>query len=313
MQATASAALGTLLAPVDQNVPAVDNTARRAPRVGICDWSIGNAAEPAAAAAAAHAGLHGLQVSVGTSPDAIPLRDPSIRRTYIDLATEYDIAYPSVAAGGILNEIPLKSEPQSAVYVIDAVDAAAALRADNVLIAFFGNGDLRLRDATGNFRNLSGGPYAEYELDTEGVTRVVEALKQIAPRAEAADVVLGLENTITARQNLEIIDRVGSSHVRVYYDTGNSQAYGYDVPGEIRLLGNEMICEIHVKETLSLRDPMTPVLGGPSEGGVDFAAVARAVRDIGYNGWYVIESGGRDGSELDDTRANLAFVERTFG
>jgi len=313
MQSTAAGALGAFLAGTDKEAALRGAAPRRAPRVGICDWSIGNTAEPAAAAAAAHAGLHGLQVSIGTSPDSIPLRNPNIRRTYIDLATEYDIAYPSVAAGSILNEIPLMSEPQSAVYVIDAVEAAAALGAENVLMAFFGNGDLRLRDSTGNFRNVSDGPYAEYELDTEGVTRVVEALRQIVPRAEAADVVLGLENTITARQNLEIIDRVGSDQVRVYYDTGNSQAYGYDVPGEIRLLGTEMICEMHVKETLSLRDPMTPVLGGPSEGGVDFAAVAQAVRDIGYNGWFVIESGGRDGSELEDTRANLAFVERTFG
>ncbi len=284
-----------------------------APPVGVCDWSIGHAADPTALAAAAQAGLDGVQISVGTSPESIPLRDPAVRRTYLDLMSEHDVRIPSVAAGGILNQIPLKSEPQAAVYVIDAVEAAAALGAENILMAFFGNGDLRLRDAAGDFRNLSDGPFAEYELDTQGVTRVVEALRQIAPRAEAAGVVLGLENTVTARQNLEIIDRVGSDHLRVYYDTGNSQAYGYDVPGEIRRLGNEMICEMHVKETLSLGDPMTPVLGGPSEGGVDFGAVARAVAEIGYDGWLVIESGGRGGSELQDTRANVAFVRRMFG
>ena len=48
-------------------------------------------------------------------------------------------------------------------------------------------------------------------------------------------------------QNLAIIDRVGSLMVQVYNDVGNSTAYGYDVPGEIRTLGNDRICEMHIK------------------------------------------------------------------
>lgn len=281
-------------------------------RIGICDWSIGKSAYPAAIAAAAELGIDGVQVSVGTSPDRIVLREPSVRERYLDLMSEHGVQIPSVAAGSILNDIPLMSEPQAAVYVIDAVEAARALGAENVLLAFFGDGDLRLRDATDEFRNVSEGSFAEYELDTEGVTRVVDALKQITPRAADADVTIGLENTLTAAQNLEIIERVGSDFVRVYYDVGNSMAYGYDVPGEIRMLGNEMICEMHLKETLSLRDPMRSVLGGPESGGVDFEAVADAVRAIGYDGWYILETGGRDGSEAADTRANVEFVERVF-
>ncbi len=261
---------------------------------------------------AARAELDGIQVSVATGPDYVPLRDPAFRQRYLDLGRQHGIRFPSVAAGGILNAIPLKSEPQAAVYVIDAIEAAAALDAPNVLVAFFARADLRLRDATGSFRNVSDGPFAEYELDTEGVARVVEALRQIAPRAQDAGVTLGLENTLTARQNLEIIDRIGSSAVRVYYDTGNSRAYGYDVAGEIRLLGDEMICEMHLKETLGLDDPMWGLLDGPGQEGVDFSAVADACHEIGYSGWYVLETGGRSGRRLEDTRTNVAFVRDLF-
>lgn len=283
------------------------------PRVGICDWNLGQAAEPANVARAAAAGVEGVQVSVGTAPDRVPLRDPAVRRQYLELARRHGIRYPSTAAGAVLNQIPLKSEPQSAVYVIDALEAAAALGSSSVLLAFFGNGDLRLRDDAGELRVIRETPFREYALDEPGVTRVVEALRQIAPRAEQAGVVLGLENTLTARQNLEVLERVGSPMVQVYYDIGNSTAYGYDVPGEIRMLGRARICEIHVKETLGLDHPAWGLLGAPAAGGVDFQAAARACRDIGYDGWYVLETRGRRDRFEEDTRANVAFVKRVFG
>jgi L-ribulose-5-phosphate 3-epimerase len=275
-------------------------------RIGICDWNLGPSCDPELIPKAREAWLEGIQVSVGTAPDRIPLRDFGVRQRYLELGKNHGVIFHSVAAGSILNRIPLKSEPQAAVYVIDAVEAAAAIGADNILIAFFGNGDLRLQDATGQLRDLGSGRFSSYELDAAGVTRAVEALRQIVPRAEDAGVILGLENTLTADQNLEIIERLGSPVVQVYYDVGNSTHYGYDVPAEIRKLGADRICEIHLK------DWKTPVLGSP-EGEVDFEAAAHACREIGYGKWYVLETSGREGRFLEDTRDNVAFVRRLFG
>ena len=282
------------------------------PRIGMCDWNLGPSCDPELIPRAKQAHLAGLQVSVGTRPDFIPLREKAVRQRYLNLGREHGIAFPSVAAGSILNRIPLKSEPQSAVYVIDAIEAAAALGSTSILIAFFGNGDLRLRDSMGEFRDVSAGPFSSYELDARGVTRVVEVLRQIVPRAEDTGIILGLENTLTAEQNLDILDRVGSPCVQVYYDVGNSTAYGYDVPTEIRLLGNDRICEIHIKETLGLDDPMRPLLGGPATRGVDFEGVAAACRDIGYDKWFILETSGREGRFMEDTQANVAFVRDRF-
>lgn len=276
------------------------------PKIGMCDWNLGPSCDPEMIPKAREANIAGIQVSVGTSPENIVLRDSKVQQRYLELGKQYGVAFNSVAAGSILNQIPLKSEPQSAVYVIDAVETAAALGAKNILIAFFGNGDLRLTDAAGEMRNLSKGPFKSYELDAAGVTRVVEALKQIAPRAEGKGVVLGLENTLTADQNLEIIDRIGSDMAQVYYDVGNSTHYGYDVPSELRKLGKSRICEIHLK------DWKTPVLGS-SEGEVDLEAAAAACKDIGFDQWYVLESSGRENRFLEDTRANVEFAANLFG
>lgn len=275
------------------------------PKVGMCDWNLGTPCDPDMIPTAREANLQGIQVSVGSDPDRMLLRDPAIRQKYLDLGSEHGIEFHSVAAGGILNRIPLKSEPQSAVYVIDAVEAAAALGATNILIAFFGNGDLRLQNEAGEFRDLSTGPYSSFELDRVGVQRVIDALRQIVPRAEDAGIILGLENTLTAEQNLEIIDEIGSDMVQVYYDVGNSTGNNYDVPGEIRMLGSDRICEIHLK------DRNTRVLG-TEEGSVDFDAVAEACRDIAYDKWYVLETSGRRNRFMEDTRANVAFVKERF-
>ncbi len=202
------------------------------PKIGMCDWNLGPSCDPEQIPKAQEAHLEGLQVSVGIRPDFVPLREPVVRQRYLELGKQHGITFPSVAAGSLLNQIPLKSEPQSAVYVIDAVEAAAVL---------------------------------------------------------------------------------GSScMVQVYYDVGNSTAYGYDVPGEIRMLGNDRICEIHLKETLGLDDPRAVVLGAPEAGGVDFEGVVAACRDIGFDNWYILELSGRKDQFIPDTRTNVAFVKKHF-
>jgi len=273
--------------------------------VGICDWNLGGASNPECIPKAAQAHLQGMQVSVGRSPDEMLLRDPAIRRRYLELGKQYGIRFHSVAAGSILNRIPLATEPQSAVFVIDALEAAAALGAPNILMAFFGAGDLRVKGADDQYIDLKEGAFSSYQLVEEHVDRVVAVLRQIVPRAEDTGVVMGLENTLTAKQNLEIIERVGSPMLQVYYDIGNSTHYGYDVPGEIRLLGRERICEVHIKD-------WKRKVFSEGDGEVDMAAAARVLADIGFDKWYCIETSGRKDHFLEDTRDNVAYVKNTF-
>jgi sugar phosphate isomerase/epimerase len=274
--------------------------------VGICDWTLGGAADPQIIEKAASVGLECLQVSVGTNPDNIVLRDPAVRKTYKKLSKQYKVKVCSVAAGGILNQYPLATEPMSAVFVIDALEAAWALGADNILTAFFGKGDLRRKDENGRPIVETETPHTIYQLDEMKVDRVISALKQIAPRAEDLGVYIGLENTLTARQNMDIIHAVGSGMLKVYYDVGNSWGNGYDVPGEIQMLGNEMISEVHIKDKGTQRYES-------GEGMVDMKACAKALDNVGYHKWLVLETRGRKDHFEEDTRSNLRYVKKTFG
>lgn len=278
----AGAAAASALAPALAPLLAAPESRRF--RIGACDWSLGPMASPEAFTVAREIGLDGVQVSLGTEKNNMHLRQPAVQQAYRDKARETGVAVASLALGE-LNNIPFKSDPRTVEWVGGAVDAAAALGVRVILLAFFHKGDLRD--------------------DPAGVAEVVRRLKTLAPRAEKAGVILGLESWLSAAGHLEIIDRVGSRAVQVYYDVCNSNDRGYNIYREIRELGRRgLICELHAKENGAL-------LG---QGKVDFLKVRAALDDIGYAGWIQIEGALPAGAALVPSyQANLKYLRGVFG
>jgi L-ribulose-5-phosphate 3-epimerase len=128
--------------------------------------------------------------------------------------------------------------------------------------------------------------------------RVGDVLREVAPEAVEAGVVLGLEDTISARDNVRIMERSKSPAVRTYYDVGNSTRNGFDVVEEIRWLGADRICEVHLKDN-------PHYLG---QGTIDFPAVVDALAAIGFSGWAQLEADSPTGSVEKDMATNLAYI-----
>jgi len=257
-------------------------TRERRFKIGACDWSIGKMADPACFAVAREIGLDGVQVSLGTVQDNMKLRQMKVQQEYKNAAKAASVEIASLAIGE-LNNIPYKSDPRTEAWVSDSVDVMQALGLKTVLLAFFGKGDL-----VG---------------DDEGKTEVVRRLKKVAPKAEKAGVVLGLESWLTAEDTLRIMDRVGSPAVKMYYDVRNSTERGYDVLKEIRMLGKDRICEFHLKENGCL-------LG---KGPVNFEKVRDVIHDIGYEGWMQIEGGLPPNADIvESCRSNLKLLRGLF-
>jgi sugar phosphate isomerase/epimerase len=123
---------------------------------------------------------------------------------------------------------------------------------------------------------------------TAEIDHVVKVLKELAPKAEKLGIAIALENYLSAEDNMAIIDRVGSSAVKVYYDVGNSTDKGRDVLKEIRKLG-KLIVEFHAKDAGHM-------LG---QGRIDFQAVRKAMDDIEFSGWIQIEAAAPHGMMVD--------------
>jgi sugar phosphate isomerase/epimerase len=202
-------------------------------------------------------GLDGVQVDFGRDEDNLPLFDKDLQKRFIDARAEQQIEISSLAMGA-LNKIPYKQDPRADRWVREGIDVAHTLGVKVILLAFFSNGELRN--------------------DKQGVDVVVNRLRRVAAKAENAGVVLGIESYLSAAEHIEIIERVGSPAVRVYYDVANSRNAGYDIFAEIRTLG-PLICEFHAKDNDDLY----------GKGSTDFPRVRDAMDDIGYRGWLVME------------------------
>lgn len=251
-------------------------------KIGACDWSLGKRGDPAAFEVAKAIGLDGVQVSLGTAADDMRLRKAEVQEQYRAAARTAGLEIASLAIGE-LNEVPYKSDPRTVAWVTDSVEVCVALGVRVVLLAFFGKGDLRD--------------------DPAGVDEVVRRLKVVAPKAEKAGVLLGIESWLSAEQHLDILERVGAKAVKVYYDVCNANDRGYDIYREIRLLGDR-ICEVHAKENGAL-------LG---QGKVDFAKVRAALDDIHYTGWVQIEGAVPPGKPLlESYQVNNKFLRGVLG
>lgn len=272
---TAGGLAGTVLA----SSVSYAQTAAGKVRVGVCDWSLGMRG-PEAMAVAKGIGLDGVEVSAGDAADTLQIADAAYRQQYKEAVQKTGVATASVAMG-FLNGSPLATEPRGPAWLDQTIAATQDLGAKVILVAFFGKGDLRRGK----------------ELKEKEVDALVERLKDAAPKALEAGVILGLENTLSAEQNLAILDRVKNDAVRVYYDIGNSTDNGYDVPAEIRLL-KDRICQIHFKD------------GGHylGEGKVKVPPVAEAIHAIEYKGWIVLETAMPSNKRDADFKRNADFV-----
>jgi len=167
--------------------------------------------------------------------------------------------------------------------VADVVEVMPKLGVKICLLAFFGKG------------NINGERAKQDE--------VIRRLKKIAPQAEKAGVVLGVESRLNAEDHIRIVEEVASPAVQVYYDVANMTQQGYDIYKEIRQLGKERICQIHMKENGFL-------LG---EGRVDFPRVKEVIDEIGYAGWLIIEGATVRGKSLVECyQHNQKYLRSVF-
>ncbi len=231
-------------------------------------------------------GLEGAEARTKLVGDDLDVADPAVLQEYKDAMKKTGLPVSSLMLG-IMNSYPLASDPRAPKWLDQSIDAAKALGAGVVLIAFFSKGNLLAED----------GSLKKGDMDV-----AVERIKAAAGKAKQAGVVLGIENLLSARQNADMLDRIGSEAVRVYYDVGNTTGQGYDVPAEIRFL-KDRIAIFHFKDN-------PHYLG---EGNVRFEAIADAIRDIGYRGWIVLETTSPSKDKLADARRNAAFVRKLFG
>lgn len=254
-------------------------------RFGACDWTLRLTANPASLDLAKRIGLDGVQVDFGHEVGAdgkLSLFDEKLQERFLAKSAELGVAIPSLAMG-VLNKVALKNDANAERWVLDGVAVAQKMKTPVVLLAFFGNGDLRN--------------------DQAGTEAVIGKLKKLAPLAENAGVTYGIESWLKVPDLERVLDAVKSPAIKVYYDVGNMDKEGEDIAAAIRRLGKERICEFHAKDYTDLY----------GKGNIDFARVRDAMKDIGWTkGWMHIEGVKIPNGVEQDIGYDLAHLRKVF-
>jgi sugar phosphate isomerase/epimerase len=242
-------------------------------RIGVTDWNLQQTVKLESVALSKKLGFDGVQISIGRKME---LSNKALQQAF--LAESKSVGQPLASLClDILHVNGLKSDPLGQRWTAESIPIAKAMGIKVILLPFFGKWALQ----------------TQAEMDFVG-----DALKEIAPTAEKAGVILGLEDTISARDNVRIMERSKSPAVLTYYDVGNSTQNGFDIIEEIRWLGRKRICEVHLKDNPSYM----------GQGKINFKAVVEALADIGFDQWAHLETVAPSGSIDDDMKKNLGFI-----
>jgi sugar phosphate isomerase/epimerase len=251
-------------------------------RIGVTDWNLDRGADPESVPLAARLGFEGVQVSFGQklADGKMPADNPDTIARYLKLSKDNNIPIDGTCVDRLHTD-GLKSTKAGQKWVLDSIRLTKDLHTKVLLLPFFGKWALKNRE----------------EMDHTG-----DVLRDLAPEAEKAGVILGLEDTISAEDNVRIMDRARSKNILVYYDVGNSTENGFDVVKEIRWLGKDRICQFHLKDN--------PHFLG--EGKIQFAPIIHAIRDIGYSGYANLETDAGKNTLEADMRRNLLYIRNVM-
>lgn len=241
--------------------------------IGVTDWSLNLDANPEAIRLAADLGFDGVQISFGREliNGKLPTDNPEVIANYLSLCRKYRIRIDGTSLD--------QRHPLDPKWVLDSIRLTRAFDAKVLELPFFGPSVIKTKEEMGHAGDV---------------------LRDLAPEAAKAGVILGLENSLSAEDNARMIDRSRSANVQVFYDVGNSTEAGFDPVKEIRWLGRDRICQFHLKDN-------PDYLG---KGKIQFAPIVQAIRDIHFVGYANLETASPSGNLEADMRQNLAYVRK---
>lgn len=215
-----------------------------------------------------------------------PIRSDNGRDRIREVATATGVGVLSVCADYFMEHpffrVSTAEQAESVSVLMTLVGEARAVGAATILVPVLETSEIR----------------SERERD-----ELVACLREPLALARSINLTLGIETELPADAFLALIEALNHDYARVYYDTGNAAAKGYDIAADARRLA-PYLCGVHVKDRQ---------LNGPSvllgSGAADFPGFFDALGEAGYRGPIVLQSAfGAD--YLQDARTNLDFVRR---
>jgi sugar phosphate isomerase/epimerase len=136
---------------------------------------------------------------------------------------------------------------------------------------------------------------------------VVARLKRVGAMAAKAGVIIGIETSLDAKGEVQLLKEIGSPAIKIYFNFENALTAGRDLYKEMEILGKDRICQIHCtnKDSVWLQnDPQ-----------INMHKVKAILDKWNWSGWLVIER-SRDASDPKNVKrnygANTTYMKKVF-
>ncbi|MGI9178023.1 MAG: sugar phosphate isomerase/epimerase family protein [Pirellulales bacterium] len=254
--------------------------------VGVCDWMILKRQKPGAFKLTRDIGADGVEVDMGGLGDRPTfdsrLSDPMVRDQFLAEAEKFGLRICSIAMSGFYAQ-SFAERPGIERVVQDAIDTTVAIGVQTIFLPLGVRSDLAahpdLRPA------------------------VVARLRAAGLRAADAGVTIAIETALDAAGEAALLDEIGSSAIRSYFNFANALQNGRDLHAELRTLGRDRIRQIHASNKDGVWLENDPE--------IDLPAVKQTLDDMGWEGWLVIER-SRDAADARNVARNFGANARAL-
>lgn len=259
-------------------------------KISVCDWMILKRQKIGEFALAREIGCDGIEVDMGGlgKRDTFDnkLRYPHFQKLFRETAKENNIEISSIAMSGFYGQSILARDN----YVDLVQDCLNTMKAMDVKTAFLPLGPC----------DLAKNPEIRPEL--------VRRMKVIGDMAAREGRIIGIETSLDAQGDVELLKEIGSKGIKIYFKFQNALEAGRDVSTELKILGRDNLCDlIHCTDTDGVTLDKNTRL--------DLKRVKKTLDSMGWSGWLVIER-SRDASDVHNVKknygTNAAYLKSIF-
>lgn len=259
--------------------------------------------DPEALRRAAKADLDGVIVDMGTRPGGkefiSKFSNPEVIEQFKKTSQETGVAIAGLGFFAFYAHV---------VPNISNIDDTLILWVDS-MVKFgckFGHMPLMTKDGT----------LAEPE-HKEVYDRTVAMFKKVAPHAEKNGVILGMESNLDGDGYKKFLDLVGSPAVQAYYNVGVGLANGYNAYADLRALGKERVCGLHLEQgsvAMMPGDKPETFERRLGNGLINFPLLRYNLETMDWSGWMSIARSRFKGttSGVPNMTANGAYLRTIF-
>lgn len=259
-------------------------------KVSVCDWMMLKRQKVGAMELAKSIGADGLELDMGGLGKRVSfdnkLTEKHFQEMFIAECNRLGIQYSSLAMSAFYGQSFAKRDNYE--QLID--ECIATMKAMGIKVAF-----------------LPMGNQSDLVKEPELYNTVVERLKVVAKKAESAGVVIGIETTLTAKEEAKLIDKINSPSIKSYVNFSSIIKRNGNIIKDLKTLGKDRIIQIHASNTDGYWLENDPAINMPE--------IKKTLDKMGWSGWLVVER-SRDTNDVHNVKknygANVRYLKQVF-